>query len=373
LSIKRVVLNIYNTVSGLRFGYHNHQHEFEKAGPDRATFYSQIVEKGGPDVYLEIDVYWVQHAGVDPVALIESQPGRLPVVRFKDKEVTNRNPVMAPIGEGNLNRTQIIPALVASGAEWYAVEQDECFRNPFDCLKSSFDFLLGQQARGLRRQVKYVMCLSATYFALFVAVVLAAVPASRSAQPAPTKDVLRRIDATEADGLCLRAAGATIALTTLGGETAASFPIDKTSLMVNPVVHTKFTSINRKRKYLSASQVWNLTDKSGEGVKISDDTVRTLIVISRIDQTLTLRNGDGTNYRIPGHSFVLLNNPAPTATLDYSGTNWLGTGNTYKEKMWPIVQPTEVIVSPNDSGLNGGFPSVVEDTHCDQPTDLGTH
>ena len=30
---------------------------------------------------------------------------------------------------------------VEVGVKWYAVEQDQCFRDPFDCLKSSFDFL----------------------------------------------------------------------------------------------------------------------------------------------------------------------------------------------------------------------------------------
>jgi hypothetical protein len=54
------------------------------------------------------------------------------------------------------------------------------------------------------------MRFSATFAALFDAAALAVVPASRSAQPAPKKVVLRRIDATGADGLCLQARGATI-------------------------------------------------------------------------------------------------------------------------------------------------------------------
>jgi hypothetical protein len=35
----------------------------------------------------------------------------------------------------------LLPALAAAGTEWIAVEQDTCSRDPFDSLKSSFEFL----------------------------------------------------------------------------------------------------------------------------------------------------------------------------------------------------------------------------------------
>ena len=33
------------------------------------------------------------------------------------------------------------PRAKRAGVEWYAVEQDTCRRDPFDCLRSSFDYL----------------------------------------------------------------------------------------------------------------------------------------------------------------------------------------------------------------------------------------
>ncbi len=127
--------------AGIAFGYHNHHHEFEKIGLNRTTPYDVIIVEGAPDIFLELDIYWAQHAGLDPVVLIEKLPGRLPVVHLKDKEVTNGQIVMAPVGEGNLDWLKIIPALKIAGTKWICVEQDECYRDPFDCLKSSFDFL----------------------------------------------------------------------------------------------------------------------------------------------------------------------------------------------------------------------------------------
>jgi sugar phosphate isomerase/epimerase len=49
--------------------------------------------------------------------------------------------VMAPVGEGNLNWDGILPALDKAGTKWFIVEQDDCRRDPFDCLASSFDYL----------------------------------------------------------------------------------------------------------------------------------------------------------------------------------------------------------------------------------------
>jgi sugar phosphate isomerase/epimerase len=73
--------------------------------------------------------------------------GRVPVIHLKDKEVVPKDgPVIAAIGEGNLPWNTIVPACEAAGVDWYGVEQDTCRRDPFDCLRSSFEYL---SARGL--------------------------------------------------------------------------------------------------------------------------------------------------------------------------------------------------------------------------------
>ena len=132
--------------AGIRFGYHNHAFEFERMGPDRRPLYDIFIEEGGPDLLLEMDIYWVDHAGFNPLRLIERCQGRMPVIHIKDKEVANGEPVMAPIGEGNLDWEHLLPACEEAGVEWYAVEQDVCRRDPFDCLRSSFQFLSGQES-----------------------------------------------------------------------------------------------------------------------------------------------------------------------------------------------------------------------------------
>ena len=131
--------------AGIRFGYHNHAGEFERIaygqnGSPR-TFFDIFVEEGGPEFLLELDLYWVSHAGLNPERLVERCRGRIPVIHVKDKEMAGSEPVMAPVGEGNLDWAHLLPACAAAGVEWYTVEQDTCRRDPFDCLRSSLEFL----------------------------------------------------------------------------------------------------------------------------------------------------------------------------------------------------------------------------------------
>jgi len=128
--------------AGIRFGHHNHAFEFDRGdcGADLSPW-DVLIDSGGPDYYLELDVYWAWHAGVDPVGLFSRMNGRVPVVHIKDKAVIAGEPKMAPIGEGNLPWESIIAAGNAAGVEWWCVEQDECHRDAFESVAASYRYL----------------------------------------------------------------------------------------------------------------------------------------------------------------------------------------------------------------------------------------
>jgi len=127
----------------IRFAHHNHSHEFFRPGRGMPSPEDILIEEGGEDLFLELDLYWIEHAGFNCARILERCHGRVPVIHLKDKEVIEgtNDTRMAPIGEGNLDWDGIISACEAAGVRWYAVEQDRCYRDPFDCLKSSYDFL----------------------------------------------------------------------------------------------------------------------------------------------------------------------------------------------------------------------------------------
>jgi len=129
--------------AGIRFGHHNHSHEFfrpERYGP---TLEDILIDEGGVDLMMELDLYWIEHAGANSQLILDRLPGRVPVIHVKDKEVLEgKNETrMAPIGEGNMDWDGILDSCSRSGVEWIAVEQDECYRDAFDCLRSSYRFL----------------------------------------------------------------------------------------------------------------------------------------------------------------------------------------------------------------------------------------
>ncbi|MCC5846974.1 MAG: sugar phosphate isomerase/epimerase [Verrucomicrobia bacterium] len=129
--------------AGMRFAHHNHSHEFFRPEVGGDCPEDVLINEGGPDLFLELDLYWIEHAGYNCARILERCHGRVPVIHIKDKEVVEgKNETrMAPIGEGNLDWDGIIAACEAAGVRWYAVEQDQCFRDPFDCLRASYDFL----------------------------------------------------------------------------------------------------------------------------------------------------------------------------------------------------------------------------------------
>jgi sugar phosphate isomerase/epimerase len=103
-----------------------------------------IYEESDPEyLQAEIDTYWVQHGGGDPIAWIRKMKDRMPVIHFKDMVIYEGEQTMAEIGEGNLNWPGILEACKDANVEWYAIEQDRCMGDPFDSLRISYDNLRG--------------------------------------------------------------------------------------------------------------------------------------------------------------------------------------------------------------------------------------
>ncbi len=125
---------------GLKFIYHNHSFEFEKFGG--RTGMELLLDNTDPETFgIELDTYWVQAGGGNPVEWIKKVKGRMEVVHLKDMAMKGFQQLFAEIGEGNLNWGAIIEACRETGVRWYAVEQDECRRDPFESLAISFQYL----------------------------------------------------------------------------------------------------------------------------------------------------------------------------------------------------------------------------------------
>ena len=122
--------------------YHNHSVEFTKL--DGKPVLELIYDGTDPvNLQAEIDTYWIQAGGSNPVVWCKSMNGRLPLLHMKDcgvKPGTNET-IYTEIGNGNLDFKSIVAAADAAGCEWFIVEQDTCPGDPFDSLKQSFDYI----------------------------------------------------------------------------------------------------------------------------------------------------------------------------------------------------------------------------------------
>lgn len=107
--------------AGLGFAYHNHGFEFEDH--DGENGYDYILLGTDPNlVKLQMDMYWVMHAGTTtPKKLVEQHPGRYVMWHIKDMDKVTRD--YTELGNGSINYLEVLPDPKASGLEYYYIEQ----------------------------------------------------------------------------------------------------------------------------------------------------------------------------------------------------------------------------------------------------------
>jgi sugar phosphate isomerase/epimerase len=127
--------------AGITLGYHNHGLEFVpfQGAPLLDYLYAHTAAQ---NLVAELDTYWIQYGGGDPVEWCRKLRGRLPFIHLKDYVFTLENrPTFAEIGRGSLPFARIVAAAEQSGCQWFIVEQDICRGDPFDSLRISYDFI----------------------------------------------------------------------------------------------------------------------------------------------------------------------------------------------------------------------------------------
>lgn len=119
--------------AGLKFGYHNHSHEFEKV--DGHVIENYLIENTDPKkVMFELDVYWATKGGVNPSAYIQKYAGRFPLLHIKDDNVIGASQTV--------DFEAIFNAAYKQGLESYYVEIESNAIPPMDCAQKSAEYLM---------------------------------------------------------------------------------------------------------------------------------------------------------------------------------------------------------------------------------------
>ena len=122
---------------GLVLAYHNHDFEFVPFADGTTPFDLLMTDTDPRDVKLELDVYWVARAGLDPVQHLMNGQGRIVLVHLKDLAADGSTVEM---GSGVLDMERIVRAALVAGARHLFVEQDSS-TDPQASIVASFRFL----------------------------------------------------------------------------------------------------------------------------------------------------------------------------------------------------------------------------------------
>ena len=102
--------------AGIRFGYHNHDHEFHKV--DDTTMMDYIIANTDPQkVFIEMDVYWAVVGGAAPVEYMQRYPGRFEILHIKDKKEIGQS--------GMVGFEPIFRNFAKAGTTAFVVEMEE--------------------------------------------------------------------------------------------------------------------------------------------------------------------------------------------------------------------------------------------------------
>ena len=133
------------TQRGIEVGYHNHWWEYLIL--DDTLCVDHMLKDLSPEIFFEIDTYWVITVGQNPAEEIKRLGERVKLLHIKDG-LGNQEEPMLPAGSGIMDFPPIVQA--AKSAEWLMVEFDSCTTDMIQAVAESIEYLantgLGRKA-----------------------------------------------------------------------------------------------------------------------------------------------------------------------------------------------------------------------------------
>ncbi|KFF00811.1 xylose isomerase [Chryseobacterium formosense] len=125
--------------NGIQLAYHNHDFEFLKMDNEN-NFYDFILKNTSSDlVKIELDLYWISKAGLDPLDYFEKYPKRFPLWHVKDMKSDTKD--FTEIGNGTIDFKRIFEAKEKAGLEHWFVEQDSSDKDIFESISMSTKYI----------------------------------------------------------------------------------------------------------------------------------------------------------------------------------------------------------------------------------------
>ncbi|WP_143307066.1 sugar phosphate isomerase/epimerase family protein [Chitinophaga vietnamensis] len=146
--------------SNLKIAYHNHYWEFKPLTDTGGTGYDILLKETNPAlVSFELDLFWAEKSGQDPLKLFAEAPGRFFAWHVKDMDKNNTGSLtaagtenktsmellsgvtFAEVGTGSINFREIFAKAKEAGVKYLYVEQDRITKDPFESIKESYTYV----------------------------------------------------------------------------------------------------------------------------------------------------------------------------------------------------------------------------------------
>ncbi len=137
--------------AGIQLSYHNHSFEYSPYEGGK-TGYDVLIEEFSDDMKFELDVFWVQLGGINPVDMMKRLEGRVSQLHLKDLKRGIETPeydngkipkdAFKELGNGVVDIQAVIEAAWVAGVDHCHVEQDQS-PDPVASIQESMTYLAG--------------------------------------------------------------------------------------------------------------------------------------------------------------------------------------------------------------------------------------
>ncbi|MGC9468030.1 MAG: sugar phosphate isomerase/epimerase family protein [Anaerolineae bacterium] len=125
---------------GLTLGVHNHWWEYLRV--EGRYPYRMMVDLLDPDIFFQVDTYWVQTAGADVTEVLGFLGERAPLLHIKDGPCDKREPMTA-VGDGVMDFPAVLQA-AGDVPQWLIVEIDRVAGDMWTAVEKSYAYLVGE-------------------------------------------------------------------------------------------------------------------------------------------------------------------------------------------------------------------------------------
>ena len=133
----RKAIDVFNRATALAaqhhmtFFYHTHGYEFQPY--ENGTLFDLMMRELSPEMKLEMDIFWIVHAGQDPVKMMEKYPDRFELLHLKDMKKGTKTGLLTghtdvnndvAFGTGQIDLPAILREAGKIGVKWYFIEDE---------------------------------------------------------------------------------------------------------------------------------------------------------------------------------------------------------------------------------------------------------